>query len=161
MGAAAGVLNREFAKHVEHMKKMRDRLQSGLLAKCDDLIINGDQQDRLPNTLNAGFKYIDAEALLMMLDAQGLALSAGSACASGSLEPSHVLKAMNVPLSAIHGSLRFCVSRYTEPAEIDTAIEKVSAAVKRLREISPYGHEAKRGPDTAALAQHMAYFVKH
>jgi cysteine desulfurase len=161
MGAAAGLLNREMDKHVEHMKKMRDRLQTGLLAKCDDMIINGDQQDRLCNTLNAGFKYIDGEALLMMMDAANIAVSAGSACASGSLEPSHVLKAMNVPLSAIHGSLRFCVSRYTEAEEVDAVIEQVSTIVKRLREMSPFGHEDKRpGPSAEELEAHKAFFAK-
>jgi cysteine desulfurase len=162
MGAAAGLLNREMDKHVEHMKKMRDRLQSGLLAKCDDMIINGDQQDRLPNTLNAGFKYIDGEALLMMMDAANIAVSAGSACQSGSLEPSYVLKAMNVPLSAIHGSLRFCVSRYTEPEEVDAAVAQVSSIVKRLREMSPFGHEEKRAGAASAeqLEAHKAFFAK-
>jgi cysteine desulfurase len=161
MGAAAGLLNREMDKHVEHMKKMRDRLQTGLLAKCDDMIINGDQQDRLCNTLNAGFKYIDGEALLMMMDAANIAVSAGSACASGSLEPSHVLKAMNVPLSAIHGSLRFCVSRYTEAEEVDAVIEQVSTIVKRLREMSPFGHEDKRqGLSAEELEAHKAFFAK-
>ena len=161
MGAAAGLLNREFDKHVEHMKKMRDRLQSGLLAKCDDMLINGDQQDRLPNTLNAGFKYIDGEALLMMMDAANIAVSAGSACQSGSLEPSHVLKAMNVPLSAIHGSLRFCVSRYTEPEEIDAVIDQVTSIVKRLREMSPFGHSEKpAGVSTEELEAHKAFFAR-
>jgi cysteine desulfurase len=161
MGAAAGLAFREMDKHVEQMKKMRDRLQSGLLARCEDVIINGDQQDRLPNTTNVGFKYIDGEALLMMLDAAGIAVSAGSACMSGSTEPSFVLMAMNVPLSAIHGSVRFCVSRYTEPDEIDKAVEQVSGIVKRLREMSPFGHNEQ--PDGAlsaeALAAHKAFFA--
>ncbi|MBZ0136876.1 MAG: aminotransferase class V-fold PLP-dependent enzyme [Planctomycetes bacterium] len=161
MGAAARLINKDRDQHVEHMKKQRDRLQAGLIARCDDIAINGDQADRLPNTTNIGFKYIDGEALLMMLDAEDIAVSAGSACQSGSMEPSHVLKAMNVPLSAIHGSVRFCVSRYTEEAEIDAAIEKISKVVKRLRELSPYGHEDKRETlDAAILAEHKAYFAK-
>jgi len=161
MGAAAGLINRDLDKHVEQMKKMRDRLQAGLLAKCEDVIINGDQMDRLPNTLNAGFKYIDGEALLMMMDAENITVSAGSACKSGSMEPSHVLLAMNVPLSAIHGSVRFCVSRYTEADEVDKAVEKVSAIVKRLREMSPFGHEEQRGNTLSPeeLAKHKAYFA--
>ena len=161
MGAAAALINREMPKHIEQMKKMRDRLQAGLLSACDDVIINGDQQDRLPNTLNAGFKYIDGEALLMMMDAANIAVSAGSACKSGSMEPSHVLMAMNVPLSAIHGSVRFCVSRYTEPEEVDTAVEQTAAIVKRLREMSPFGHAEQRenGLSTEALEKHKAYFA--
>lgn len=162
LGAAAALVNRDLDKHVEVMKKLRDRLQTGLLASCDEMIINGDQQDRLPNTLNAGFKFIDGEALLMMLDAEGIAVSAGSACKSGSMEPSHVLLAMSVPLSAIHGSVRFCVSRYTEEDEIDKAVEKVAAIVKRLREMSPFGHteEPKAGVSSEALEAHKAYFAR-
>lgn len=161
MGAAARLVNKDREQHLERMKKLRDRLQSGLLAKCDDIVINGDQGDRLPNTTNIGFKYIDGEALLMMLDADGIAVSAGSACKSGSLEPSYVLKAMNVPLSAIHGSVRFCVSRYTEADEIDAAVEKISTIVKRLREMSPYGHDDRRaGLNAEQLATHKAYFAK-
>lgn len=160
MGAAARLAHANRERHVETMKKLRDRLQAGLLAKCDDVIINGDQADRLPNTTNMGFKYIDGEALLMMLDAEGVMVSAGSACLSGSMEPSHVLKAMNVPLSAIHGSLRFCVSRYTEEDEVDAAVEKVSKVVKRLREMSPFGHQDKRDTlDAEQLAKHKAYFA--
>lgn len=159
MGAAAKLAHQNRETHVEKMKKLRDRLQSGLLAKCDDVIINGDQSDRLPNTTNMGFKYIDGEALLMMLDAEGIMVSAGSACLSGSMEPSHVLKAMNVPLSAIHGSLRFCVSRYTEEDEVDAAVEKISKVVKRLREMSPFGHADKRETlDAEHLAKHKAFF---
>ena len=125
------------------------------------MIINGDQQDRLPNTLNAGFKYIDGEALLMMMDAANIAVSAGSACKSGSMEPSHVLMAMNVPLSAIHGSVRFCVSRYTEPEEVDAAVEQTAAIVKRLREMSPFGHAEQRenGLSAEALEKHKSYFA--
>lgn len=162
MGAAAALVNRDLNKHVEHMKKMRDRLQGGLLAKCEDVIINGDQMDRLPNTLNAGFKYIDGEALLMMLDAADIAVSAGSACQSGSMEPSHVLLAMNVPLSAIHGSARFCVSRYTEEGEIDAAIDKIAGIVKRLREMSPFGHTEQQTEALSpeAIEKHKAYFAK-
>lgn len=159
MGAAAALAYRDFDKNIEQMKKMRDRLQSGLLAQCDDMILNGDQMDRLPNTINVGFKYVDGEALLMMLDAAGIAASAGSACQSGSMEPSYVLQAMNVPLNAIHGSVRFCVSHYTEPEEIDSAVEKISDIVKRLREMSPFGREQEANRLSAeALETHKAYF---
>ena len=158
MGAGAKLAQQD--KHIEPMKKLRDRLQGGLLAGCEDVVINGDQGDRLPNTTNIGFKYIDGEALLMMLDAEGIAVSAGSACKSGSMEPSHVLKAMNVPLSAIHGSVRFCVSRYTQEDEIDAAVERIVKVVKRLREMSPFGHEDKRETlDANQLAEHKAYFA--
>lgn len=159
MGAAADLASRGLEEHVEHMKKMRDRLQAGLLEKCEDVVINGDQVDRLPNTVNVGFKYVDGEALLMMLDAEGVAASAGSACMSGGMEPSHVLKAMNVPLSAIHGSVRLCVSRFTEADEVTAAVEKISAIVGRLREMSPFGHEEDEQRLSAEdLEAHKAYF---
>jgi cysteine desulfurase len=110
---------------------------------------------------HTGFKYIDAEALLMMMDAEGICVSAGSACKSGSLEPSHVLMAMNVPLSAIHGSVRFCVSRYTNEEEIDTLVQKTAKIVKRLREMSPFGKQDKPAALTREeLDRHKAYFAK-
>jgi cysteine desulfurase len=108
-----------------------------------------------------GIKFIDGEALLMMLDAAGILVTAGSACMSGSMEPSHVLKAMNVPLSAIHGSLRFCTSRYTTTDEIDRALDTTVGIVKRLREMSPFGREAKAGtPTVAEIERHKAYFAR-
>jgi cysteine desulfurase len=161
MGAAAKLAAAGLERHAEHAKKLRDRLQNGLLATCDDVVINGDQADRLLNTTNIGFKYIDGEALLMMLDAEGIAVSAGSACLSGSMEPSHVLKAMNVPLAAIHGSVRFCVSRYTETEEVDAAVERIARVVKRLREMSPFGHGDQGGrPEPQSLEEHRAYFAR-
>jgi cysteine desulfurase len=162
MGAAAKLVNLDLERHIETMKKLRDRLQAGLLSRCEGVIINGDQSDRLPNTCNMGFKFIDGEALLMMLDAAGIAVSAGSACKSGSLEPSHVLKAMNVPLSAIHGSVRFCVSRYTDETEVDSALEKITGIVTRLRDMSPFGHQQDdaRRLSSEQLEIHKAYFAK-
>jgi cysteine desulfurase len=162
MGAAARMISARLDQYALHQRTMRDRLQTGLLNACEDMIINGDQAERLPNTLNAGFRYIDGEALLMMMDAENIAVSAGSACKSGSIEPSHVLLAMNVPLSAIHGSVRFCVSRYTTEAEVDTLVEKTAAIVKRLREMSPYGHGEKREDELSAEAiqRHKAYFSR-
>jgi cysteine desulfurase len=161
MGAAARMITAKLPEYVAHMRATRDRLQKGLLNTIDDVILNGDQVDRLPNTVNAGFKYIDAEALLMMMDAEGVCVSAGSACKSGSLEPSHVLMAMNVPLGAIHGSVRFCVSRYTNEEEIDTLVQKTAKIVKRLREMSPFGKQDKPAALTREeLDRHKAYFAQ-
>jgi cysteine desulfurase len=161
MGAAARMITAKLPEYATHMRTMRDRLQKGLLNTLDDVILNGDQVERLPNTVNAGFKYIDAEALLMMMDAEDICVSAGSACKSGSLEPSHVLMAMNVPLSAIHGSVRFCVSRYTNEEEIDTLVQKTAKIVKRLREMSPFGKQDKPAALTREeLDRHKAYFAK-
>ncbi|MDC1142663.1 aminotransferase class V-fold PLP-dependent enzyme [Planctomycetota bacterium] len=162
MGAAAGLVHRNLGQFSEHMKKMRNLLQEGLLAECEDVVLNGDETERLPNTLNIGFKYIDGEALLMMMDAQNIAVSAGSACQSGSMEPSFVLRAMNVPLEAIHGSLRFCTSRYTEEAEVQEVIKKTAATVKRLREMSPYAGDKSAHTGrltTEELATHREYFT--
>jgi cysteine desulfurase len=144
------------------MKKMRNALQEALLAECEDVIINGDETERLPNTLNIGFKYIDGEALLMMMDAENIAVSAGSACQSGSMEPSYVLRAMNVPLDAIHGSLRFCTSRFTEESEVQEVARKTAAIVKRLREMSPYTvdkYGTKGRLTKAELDVHRQYFA--
>jgi cysteine desulfurase len=161
MGAAARLALAGMARHVEHMGRMRDRLQSALLAGCEDVIVHGDPEQRLPNTLNAGFGGVDAEALLMLLDAEGVAVTAGSACRSGALEPSPVLLAMRVPVAYIHGSLRFCVSRYTSQQEVDAAAQKVIRAVKRLRELSPYGGVAPaRAPEGNELAAHRAWFAR-
>jgi cysteine desulfurase len=161
LGAAADLARRKLDAHIEHMRKMRDRLERGLMAKCDDVTLNGDPVSRLPNTTNLGFACVDGEALLMMMDAENICATAGSACRSGSMEPSHVLKAMNVPLWAIHGSVRFCVSRYTTEDEVDALVEKVSAIVRRLREISPFGaRSAPRQPTDAELEAHKAYFAR-
>lgn len=161
MGVAANLAHLKLDAHIDHMRKMRDRLERGLMDKCDDVTLNGDPVSRLPNTANLGFRYVDGEALLMMMDAENICATAGSACRSGSMEPSHVLKAMNVPLSAIHGSVRFCVSRYTTSEEVDALVEKVSAIVKRLREMSPFGREpAPKGPTDAELEAHKAYFAR-
>lgn len=161
MGAAARMVSAKLDEYAVHMRAMRDRLQTGLLNTIDDVVINGDQHERLPNTINAGFKYIDGEALLMMMDAEGISVSAGSACKSGSMEPSHVLLAMNVPLSAIHGSVRFCTSRYTTTDEVDTLVQKTAKIVKRLREMSPFGKDHKPAGLTAEqIAAHKAYFAR-
>lgn len=101
-------------------------------------MVNGDTKNRLPNTANISFEYIEGEAILLMLDKFGICASSGSACTSGSLEPSHVLRAMGVPFTAAHGSIRFSLSRYNTEQEIDYAIEKIPPIISRLRELSPF-----------------------
>ncbi len=120
------------------VKKLRDRLEKGLLSSCKDAIVNGDVKNRLPNTTNISFEFIEGEAILLMLDQFGICASSGSACTSGSLEPSHVLRAMGVPFTAAHGSIRFSLSRYNTQEEIDFVIEKMPAIIDRLRELSPF-----------------------
>ncbi len=118
---------------------MRDRLQAGILATCPDVRVNGDMAHRLPNTLNVSFEYIEGEAIAYRLSDLGICISTGSACASGSLDPSHVIRAMGVPFTAVHGSVRFSMSRYTTDAEIDYVLDKLPGVVRSLREMSPFG----------------------
>lgn len=120
------------------VKALRDRLQAAMLRDCPDAMINGDTNNRLPNTLNISFEYIEGEAILLMLDRYGICASSGSACTSGSLEPSHVLRAMGVPFTAAHGSIRFSLSRYTTDAEVDKVIKEMPPIINRLRELSPF-----------------------
>ena len=101
-------------------------------------MVNGDLESRLPNTLNVSFEYIEGEAILLMLDKFGICASSGSACTSGSLEPSHVLRAMGVPFTAAHGSIRFSLSRYNTQEEIDFVAEKLPEVVNKLRQLSPF-----------------------
>jgi cysteine desulfurase len=121
-------------------KKLRDRLEKGLLAIADTEI-NGDRKHRLPNTTNIGFKYIEGEAILLSLDQYGICASSGSACTSGSLEPSHVLRAMGLPYTTLHGSIRFSLSRYTTDADIDRVLEVMPGIVQRLRALSPFNND--------------------
>ena len=120
---------------------LRDKLETSLLRLCPDARVNGDSEHRLPNTTNISFEYVEGEAILLRMDEYEICASSGSACTSGSLEPSHVLRAMGVPFSAIHGSVRFSLSRYTEEAEIDRVIEVLPPIIGELRQLSPYGKE--------------------
>lgn len=134
----------ELAKeHLEieshHVKKLRDEIENALLKLCPDSEVNGDRENRLPNTTNISFKYVEGEAILLRLDEYGICASSGSACTSGSLEPSHVLRAMGVPHNAIHGSIRFSLSRYNTEEEINRVIEVMPAIIRDLRSLSPFG----------------------
>ena len=120
------------------VRGMRDRLEKGLMAAIPDAIINGDREMRLPNTLSIAFKYIEGEAMLLLLDQFGIAASSGSACTSGSLEPSHVLRAMGVPFTYAHGSLRFSLSSYNTDEDIDLVLKELPPIISRLREMSPF-----------------------
>lgn len=118
---------------------LRDKLESGILATCPNVRVNGDKTSRLPNTLNVSFEYIEGEAIAYHLSDIGICISTGSACASGSLDPSHVIRAMGVPFTAIHGSIRFSLSRYNTMADIDYVLEKLPPIIKNLRALSPFG----------------------
>ena len=127
------------AKEAVQLTAMRDKLEAGLLAKCPDVRVNGDRANRLPNTLNVSFEYIEGEAIAYHLSDLGICISTGSACASGSLDPSHVIRAMGVPFTAIHGSVRFSLSRYNTMDEVDYVLEKLPPVIRNLRELSPFG----------------------
>ncbi|MFV8818363.1 cysteine desulfurase NifS [Haliea sp. E17] len=126
------------------VKAMRDRLQEGILAAVPHAFATGDVGNRLPNTANIAFEYIEGEAILLLLNKLGIAASSGSACTSGSLEPSHVMMAMGIPYTAAHGTVRFSLSRYNTMEEIERVIEAVPPVVAQLRKLSPYWGE--QGP---------------
>jgi cysteine desulfurase len=124
------------------VSELRDKLETTLLAQVTNSMVNGDTKNRLPNTSSIAFEYVEGEAILLMMNEHGICASSGSACTSGSLEPSHVLRAMGVPFTAAHGSIRFSLSRYTTAAEIDFVIEKMPPIIARLRELSPFWKKA-------------------
>ncbi len=119
-------------------KRLRDRLEQTLITTIADCEVNGHSPQRLPNTTNIGFKYIEGEAILLSLNQHGICASSGSACTSGSLEPSHVLRAMGLPYTILHGSIRFSLCRYTTDAEIDAVLAVMPSIVERLRALSPF-----------------------
>jgi len=138
LGAAARAAKAHIPVENTAVRALRDRLENALLAAVPDSRLNGHRQDRLPNTTNISFKYVEGEAILLLLDQLGIAASSGSACTSGSLEPSHVLRAMGVPFTYAHGSIRFSLSRYTTEAEVDYVVQNVPGIIETLRKISPY-----------------------
>jgi len=138
LGRAAELALAWMQDETTRVAAMRDRLEAGLLASCPDTRVNGDRLHRLPNTTNISFEFIEGEAILYHLSDLGIAASSGSACTSGSLEPSHVIRAMGVPFTAAHGSIRFSLSRYNTPEEIEYVIAKLPAIVAKLRAISPF-----------------------
>jgi cysteine desulfurase len=125
------------------VKRLRDKLETELVNRIPNAIVNGDRENRLPNTTSIAFEYVEGEAILLLMDEYGICASSGSACTSGSLEPSHVLRAMGVPFTAAHGSIRFSLSIYNTEEEIDFIIEKLPPIIERLRELSPFWKKAQ------------------
>lgn len=130
------------ANHLEDMnvrvKGLRDKLENGLLGKIPNSIVNGDRDQRLPNTSSISFEYVEGESILLKLSDKGICASSGSACTSGSLEPSHVLRAMGVPFTAAHGSIRFSLSSYNTEEEVDFILRVMPPIIEKLRAISPF-----------------------
>lgn len=126
------------------IKRLRDKLENNILSKCPNAVINGGEEKRVPNTTNIGFQFIEGESILLYLNEKGIAASSGSACSSQSLEPSHVLKAMDIPFTTIHGSIRFSLSRFTTEKEIDYALSVLPDIIGRLLDISPFWDSKKK-----------------
>jgi cysteine desulfurase len=141
LGKACELAAKNIKKEVAYLSVLRDKLEKRLMELCPDVRVNGDRENRLPNTTNMSFEYVEGEAILLRSNEYGICASSGSACTSGSLEPSRVLRAMGVPFTAIHGSIRFSLSRYNTEEEIDTVIEIMPKIIKQLRELSPFGKE--------------------
>lgn len=140
LGKAAELAMAHIDEENTRVRALRDKLQEGLVSTCPDAIVNGDQEHRLPNTLNICFKYIEGESILLRLwDRARVCASSGSACTTGSLEPSHVLRAMGLDYKALHGTIRFSLSRYTTDKDIDTVLEVMPPIIKNLRDLSPFG----------------------
>ena len=141
LGTAALLAKEHMAEEHTTVAALRDRLEQGLLRRCPNSRVNGNPLSRLPNTTNISFDFVEGEAILLRLNEHRIAASSGSACTSGSLEPSHVLRAMGLAHTALHGSIRFSLSRYNTTGEIELILEKLPAIVHGLREISPFGRE--------------------
>lgn len=138
LGAACEMAQHALAKDHDRIASLRDRLEQGILERCTDIRINGDREHRLPNTSSVSFAYIEGEAILYDLSDAGIAASSGSACTSGSLEPSHVLRTMGVPFTMVNGSIRFSLSRYTTADDVDYVLEVLPRVIDRLRALSPF-----------------------
>ncbi|MDR3437072.1 cysteine desulfurase NifS [Telmatospirillum sp.] len=138
LGKAAEIAQSGMIDENTRVRNLRDRLERELVARIPNAIITGDPEQRLPNTTTIAFEFVEGEAILMMLSRAGIAASSGSACTSGSLEPSHVMRAMDIPFTAAHGATRFSLSRVNTDADIDRVIEVLPGIIDRLRAMSPY-----------------------
>ena len=138
LGKACELAGEHLIEENTKVRALRDRLEKGLLEKVPRTWLNGHPALRLPNTTNLSFEYIEGEAILLLMSKEGIAASSGSACTSGSLEPSHVLRAMGVPFTGAHGSIRFSLSRFNTDEDVNDILEKVPFIIARLRELSPY-----------------------
>ena len=145
LGKACELAADHMTEENNRVKGLRDKLESGLLSTIPNSMLNGHVEDRLPNTTNISFEYVEGEAILLHLDRYAICASSGSACTSGSLEPSHVLRAMGVPFTAAHGSIRFSLSVYNNENEVDFILEKLPPIIEKLREMSPFWKSSHPG----------------
>lgn len=146
LGKAAELALQHLAEEQTRVRGLRDRLEQAILKSVDRALLMGDPDARIPNTTNIAFEFIEGEAILLLLNRAGIAASSGSACTSGSLEPSHVLRAMNVPYTAAHGAIRFSFSRENTDADVDAIIGAVPGVIANLRSLSPFWQDQKSAP---------------
>lgn len=142
LGKACELAVQNMEKENAHVRRLRDKLERELLKRIPQSRVNGDILNRLPNTTNISFEYVEGEAILLLMNELGICASSGSACTSGSLQPSHVLRAMGVPFTMAHGSIRFSLSVYNTEEEINFVIEKMPPIIERLRGMSPFWNQA-------------------
>ncbi len=152
LGKAVELATAAMDEENSRVRALRDRLERGLMDSVPDTRVNGGGAERLPNTLSVAFKYVEGEAILLLMDRFGICASSGSACTSGSLEPSHVLRAMGVPFTFAHGSIRFSLSRYTSGEEIDLVLRELPPIIQKLRTFSPFS--GKEGEAAAFCSEH-------
>lgn len=138
LGKACELAGKMMEEENTRVKNLRDKLEEGLLASVPKSLLNGHKTERLPNTTNISFEFVEGEAILLHMNRFNICASSGSACTSGSLEPSHVLRAMGVPFTAAHGSIRFSLSVYNTEEEVDFVLEKMPAIIESLRQMSPF-----------------------
>jgi len=141
LGRACWLADEMMKEENTRVRALRDKLEQGLLNAVPKALLNGHAEQRLPNTSNISFEYVEGEAILLHMNQYGICASSGSACTSGSLEPSHVLRAMGVPFTAAHGSIRFSLSIYNTEKEVDFVLEKMPEIIAGLRELSPFWEE--------------------
>lgn len=142
LGKACELAAKNMDRENTYVKRLRDKLEQELLKKISQSRVNGDIQNRLPNTTNISFEFVEGEAILLLMNELGICASSGSACTSGSLQPSHVLRAMGVPFTMAHGSIRFSLSVYNTQEEVDFVIDKMPTIIERLRGMSPFWNQA-------------------
>jgi cysteine desulfurase len=138
LGKACELAQKNLNEENTKVRSLRDYLEARLLERIPNTLVNGDRKNRLPNTASLSFEFVEGESILLLLSDLGICASSGSACTSGSLEPSHVLRAMGVPFTAAHGSIRFSLSIYSTKEEMDYIVEKLPPIIQRLRDISPF-----------------------
>jgi cysteine desulfurase len=146
LGRAAELAMEHMRDENTRVPALRDRLESGLLQRIGNAVVTGDPDARLPNTSNIAFEFIEGEGILLLLNKEGIACSSGSACTSGSLEPSHVLRAMKVPYTAAHGAIRFSFSRENTEEDVDRVLDVLPGIVERLRALSPFWKNGGAAP---------------